>query len=144
MHKWFNTSLGLAVVALSSILLLAACKDDAEMASYNVSKAADNFEIMRRVVFINGITGEYLLTLTGFCSIVDQGNQLEVTCKDGGKDFRKHFLGLSDNVTYLVQQVEAADVSVYHTRITFKPQQIIPDIDFRGDAGDLGHRDTSN
>lgn len=134
----------IAALLIPAALLLAACEDDATIASYNLSKAADNFEIMRRVVFINGITGEYILTLTGLCSIEDQGNQLEVTCKDGKQDYKKHFLGLSDNVTYLVQQMEAADVSVYHTRITFKPQSIIPDIDFRGDAGDLGPRDTSD
>jgi hypothetical protein len=124
---------------------LAACQDDADVASYNLSKAAGNFEIMRRVVFINGITGGYILSLTGLCSIEDQGHQLEVTCKDGRSDYKKHFLGLSDNVTYLVQQMEAADVSVYHTRITFKPQSILPDIDFRGDAKDLiTPRDTSD
>lgn len=124
-----------ATLAVAILVGLTACQDDAKIASMNLSKAADNFEIMRRVVFINGITGEYLLTITGLCSIEDQTNQLEVTCKDGNKEYRKHFLGLSDNVTYLVQQMDAANVNVFHTRITFKPQGILPDIDFRGDAG---------
>lgn len=126
-------------------LLLAGCNDDAQVASRNLSKAADNFEIVRRVVFVNGITGEYLLELVGKCSITDQRTQLEVTCKDGPKDFKKHFLGLSDNTFYFVQQMEAADVSVFHTRITFKPQEILPDIDFRGDGKELlKHRDTGD
>jgi hypothetical protein len=143
MWKYKLKTVAFAVMAIT-LLTASSCEDDANVASRNLSKAADNFEIMRRVVFINGISGEYILTLTGLCSIEDQGNQLEVTCKDGDQDFKKHFLGLSDNVTYLVQQMEAADVSVYHTRITFKPQSIISDIDFRGDAGDLGHRDTTD
>ena len=120
-----------------ALLALAACQDDASVASYNISKAADNFEIDRRVVFYNGINGEYMLTIEGRCSIEDQGNQLEVTCKIGSNEFKKHFLGLSDNVTYFAEQLGTADVSVYHHRITFKPQSILPDIDFRGDAGEL-------
>lgn len=127
----------IAAIAGISILTLAGCQDDAQVASYNISKAADNFEIDRRIVFYNGINGEYMLTIEGRCSIEDQGNQLEVTCKIGPDEFKKHFLGLSDNVTYFAEQLETADVSVFHHRITFKPQSILPDVDFRGDAGEL-------
>ena len=66
-----------------------------------------------------------------------QVNQLEVTCKLGPEAYKKHFLGLSDNVTYFAEQLGIADVSVYHHRVTFKPQSIIPDIDFRGSAKEL-------
>lgn len=129
----------MAIVALAatSILALAGCQDDAQVASYNISKAADNFEIDRRIVFYNGITDTYMLTIEGRCSIEDQTTQLEVTCKIGRDAFKKHFLGLSDNVTYFAEQLETADVSVYHHRVTFKPQEILPDVDFRGDAGEL-------
>lgn len=99
--------------------------------------AADNFEIDRRIIFYNGITGEYLLNIEGRCSLDDQGNQLEVTCKTGLTEAKKHFLGLSDNVTYFAEQVESADVNMYHYRVTFKLQSILPDIDFRGDAGQM-------
>ena len=60
-----------------------------------------------------------------------------MTCKTGRDDFKKHFLGLSDNVTYFVEQLEGADVSVYHYRVIFKPQSILPDVDFRGDMNEL-------
>lgn len=129
--------LAIAALAGASILALSGCQDDAQVASYNISKAADNFEIDRRIVFYNGITDTYMLTIEGRCSIEDQTTQLEVTCKIGRDAFKKHFLGLSDNVTYFAEQLETADVSVYHHRVTFKPQSIISDIDFRGDAGEL-------
>ena len=129
--------LTIAALAATSMLALAGCQDDAQIASYNISKAADNFEIDRRIVFYNGITDTYMLTIEGRCSIEDQTTQLEVTCKIGPNAFKKHFLGLSDNVTYFAEQLETADVSVYHHRVTFKPQEILPDIDFRGDAGEL-------
>ncbi len=118
-------------------VILVGCKDDARIASRNLSKSADNFEIDRRIVFYNGITDSYMLTIEGKCSIEDQKNQLEVTCKVGDSAYKKHFLGLSDNVTYFAEQLEMANVSVYHHRITFKPQQIIPDIDFRGNTEEL-------
>lgn len=126
---------------LAASAVLAGCNDDAQIASQNLSKAADNFEIMRRVVFFNGITDKYLLTIEGRCSItVDGGRKLDVTCKTGNGAYKKHFLGLSDNVSYFVEQLESADVNAYHYRVTFKPQQIVPDIDFRGDAGELAPR----
>ena len=135
----------LASLLVLAVPFLSACEDDAQMASYNMSKAADNFEIVRRVIFINGITGNYLLELVGLCSIEDQHTQLEVICKDGPGDFKKHFLGLSDNTFYVVEQLEGQDVSTFHTRITFKPQSIVPNIDFRGDGGELlRHEDTSD
>ena len=117
--------------------LLAACEDDASVASRNLSQAANMFEIERRVIFYNGINGEYILAIEGRCSLLDQGTQLEVTCKTGANAFKKHFLGLSDNVTYFAEQLEARDVSTYHYRVIFKPQVIVPDVDFRGDAGEL-------
>jgi hypothetical protein len=110
-------------------LVATGCSRDAEVASHNLSVAADQFELDRRVVFFNGITDTYLLSIEGRCSIEDQGNQLEVTCKVGPEAFKKHFLGLSDNVSYFVEQLESADVSVYNYRVVFKPQVIIPDVD---------------
>lgn len=119
------------VLAMLAVAAAAGC-NDAQIASNNLSRAADNFEIMRRVVFLNGITDTYLLSIEGLCSVEDQSNQLEVTCKVGETEYKKHFLGLSDNVTYFAEQLDGARVSAYHYRVVFKPQTIIPDIDFRG------------
>ena len=119
------------VLVVVAAFVLAGCEDDANVASANLSKAADNFEIDRRVVFLNGITDTYLLSIEGKCSIVDEGGQLEVTCKVGEDAYKKHFLGLSDNVSYFVEQTQSADVSVYRYRVTFKPSTIIPDPDAR-------------
>jgi hypothetical protein len=103
---------------------------DADVASENLSKAAEQFEIERRIVFFNGITDKYLLLIEGLCSVEDEeGIQLEVTCKLPDGKFKKHFLGLSDNVSYLVEQNETADVSTSHYRVIFKPEAIIPDFD---------------
>lgn len=124
------------IAAVITLLALTGCQTDATMASHNLSKAADMFEIDRRIVFYNGITNDYILSLEGKCSINDSNRQLEVTCKTGINQYKKHFLGLSDNVTYFAEQLDSISVSVYHYRVIFKPQSIVNDIDFRGSTSD--------
>lgn len=122
---------------IGASVILGGCQRDAQVASQNLSKAADMFEIDRRVVFYNGITGEYMLTIEGKCSIEDQKSQLEVTCKTGNKEYKKHFLGLSDNVSYFAEQIDGVGVSTYHNRIIWKPQSIVPNIDINVDVDDF-------
>lgn len=127
-------------IAIAALAIgLTAIWRPAYVASRNLSQAADNFEITRRVVFYNGITDTYMLTVEGRCALgnVDDPGEVTITCRTGPNDYKKHFLGLSDNVTYFVEQLEAADVSTYHYRVVFRPQVILPDIDFQGDANEL-------
>jgi hypothetical protein len=121
----------IALTILAAAALLTGCATDAKTASENISKAADQFEIDRRIVFFNGITDKYLLTIEGRCSIQPDGGKLDVTCRIGPDQYKKHFLGLSDNVSYFVEQLAPVDVSVYHYRVIFKPEAIIPDINLQ-------------
>jgi len=90
-------------------------------------------EINRRIVFYNGITGDYMLTIEGLCSLGnhDKSREISVTCKTGPNAYKKHFLGLSDNVTYFAEQIDGAAVNTYHYRVIFKPAAIVPDVDLR-------------
>ncbi len=127
------------LIIISTILmslLLTGCNDDAQIASRNLSKAADNFEIARRVVFYNGITGDYILSVQGLCSVNNNGRSVSFTCKNSEGKYVKHMLGLSDNVTYFSEQLSAHDVSVYQYRVTFKPDAIIPDFNIRSQLSD--------
>lgn len=110
---------------------------DASVVSSNLSTAADQFEINRRVVFFNGITDKYLLVIEGRCSIEADAadGQLEVTVKTGPNEYKKHFLGLSDNVSYFVEQLDSTGVDEYHYRVIFKPESIVPDIDLETSGG---------
>lgn len=121
----------IAALATAGVLALTltGCEDDATVVSHNLSKDADNFKIERRIVFYNGITDEYMLTIEGLCSQVSVDGRLEVTCKVGPNEYKKHFLGLSDNVTYVSEQLESADVSEYHYKVIFKPETILPNIE---------------
>jgi hypothetical protein len=112
-------------------MALAGCSNDAQIASQNLSQAADNFEINRRIVFYNGITNDYILVIEGLCSQEQTDRKLAVTCKTGPGQYKKHFLGLSNNVTYFSEQMESAQANVYHYRVTFKPAAIVPNFDVR-------------
>ena len=120
---------------LTVIIFVVGCSD-ANVASRNLSKAAEYFELDRRVVFYNGITGEYMLTIEGRCSVETLSGRLGVTCKVGQDAYKKHYLGLSDNVTYFSEQLETAQVDVYRYRVVFKPEVIIPDIEVRTSLGE--------
>lgn len=115
-------------IATLGVIGLSGCESDADKAAANISIAAENFEIQRNIVAVNGITDEVLFVVEGRCSIERDGD-LVVTCKHGEGDIRKHYVGLSDNVTFISTQVEGYDASVYHTRIILKPENILPNFD---------------
>ena len=116
------------LLSIICIMSMVGCTQ-AERASYNLSKEADNFNVVRQVTVINCITGDVLFQMSGKMSIkadtVD--NQLEITVEDDGK-YQKHFIGLSDNVTYVVEDLNLGenDVSQYHYTINFNPKMWIP------------------
>lgn len=116
------------IFGLLPIFMNTAC-NDADMASLNLSIAADQFEIYRRVVFYNGITDKYILSVEGYCSITDQLGQLEVIVKTKDGEFMKHHLGLSDNVTYFSEQLKSENVSSDQYRVIFKPKSLIPTLE---------------
>lgn len=105
------------------------CGTDADIASHNLSKDAEMFRINRRIVFYNGITDKYILSVEGLCSVDFYTEKFTVTCKTGPQTFKKHYLGRADNVFPFVEQLEPAPASVYHYKVIFKPQSIIPDVD---------------
>lgn len=118
------------IAALTSFTLLAACDRPADVASRNLSYAADRFEVTRRIVFFNGITDKYLMSIEGLCSLgnYDAKRELSVTCKVGPDSYKKHFLGLSDNVSYFAEQIEDVKVSSYHYKVVFRPETIVPSL----------------
>jgi len=131
--KIARSKIVLLVLVAALSLLLSACPSNADIASQNISKDADYFRVNRRIVFYNGINGEYILEIEGFCSLGnnDPAGELSVTCKTGDNTYKKHFLGLSDNVTYFAEQIDSAGVSPDHYEVIFKPESIIPDIKIR-------------
>lgn len=128
-----SRTLGALALAVPLLALPSCDRNDADVASRNISQAADNFEINRRIVFINTWTNDYVLVIEGLCSLGnnDTSLRMSVICKTGPGTFKKHSLGLGANITFVSEQLEPAKASVYHYRVTFKPSTLLPSIDVR-------------
>lgn len=128
------------ITAVLGVTLLAGCTETAaDQANYNLSQAAENFEVPRRIVGLNGITDEVLFSVEGFCSIENDGRKVDVIClKDRATgEVERTTLGLSDNVTYVSTQTGGVDVDLFQPRVIFRPETIVPDFDLSTSAGDL-------
>ena len=121
------------ILALLSVLLtvtvLTGCGTEAQRVSYNLSQQADNFNVVRQLTVINCIEGDVLFQMTGKMSITADtaDNQLEIIVEDNGT-YVKHFVGLSDNVTYVVEDLNlgANEVNKYKYTLNFNPKMWIP------------------
>ena len=121
------------ILALLSVLLtatvLTGCGTEAQRVSYNLSQQADNFNVVRQLTVINCIEGDVLFQMTGKMSITADtaDNQLEIIVEDNGT-YVKHFVGLSDNVTYGVEDLNlgANEVNKYKYILNFNPKMWIP------------------
>lgn len=119
------------LIGLMAIIMVG-CESEADTVNHNLSKSADSFEVQRRIVFFNGITDKYLLTIEGLCSLdIASDKTLKVTCKVGENEYKRHYLGLSDNVSYFVEQIEAKKEDPFRYKVLFRPESIIPDIDLQ-------------
>ncbi|KAF5080627.1 hypothetical protein LNN31_11850 [Acetobacterium wieringae] len=115
-------------IALFGLLMLTGCESEAEKVSYNLSQQADNFNVIRQLTVINCIEGDVLFQMTGKMSITADtaDNQLEVIVEDEDGSYKKHFIGLSDNVTYVVEDLGGNDVSKYKYTLNYNPKMWIP------------------
>lgn len=112
---------------MTGLSCLSGCSDS-EVVTQNIKKDAEQFKVIRRIIFINNITGEYLFQAEGNCSIEtnNQASRLELTCKMGEDKYKVHYFGLSDNTSYIVEQMEWKEADKYKYKIIFKPKSIIP------------------
>ena len=117
------------ILAIVMVGGLVGCSTEAERVSYNLSQQADNFNVVRQLTVINCIEGDVLFQMTGKMSITADtaDKQLEIIVEDGGT-YVKHFVGLSDNVTYVVEDLNlgANAVSKYKYTLNFNPNMWIP------------------
>ena len=109
------------------VLSLVGCTE-ASRVSHNLSQEADNFNNVRQVTIINCLQGDVLFQMTGKLSIVadTMDNQLEIIVEDEYGRYKKHFIGLSDNVTYVVEDITADNVDKYKYTLNFNPKMWLP------------------
>lgn len=113
-------------ILLVTMMILTGCRES-KRASYNLSKEADSFNVVRQITVINCLQGDVMFQMSGKMSIeMDEAeNQLEVMIEDGNV-YKKHFIGLSDNVTYIIEDIKGVDVDNYKYTIKINPEMWIP------------------
>jgi hypothetical protein len=128
----------IGAIALAALLTAASpgCTSDADMASENLSTAAEQFEVQRRITVINPISDSVVFEVEGRCSIEPSGNQLVAICKHGEDDFRKHNTGVGTIGMWSSFQLDPIKVDVYRTRLIVKPETVLPDVDLET-SGDI-------
>lgn len=121
------------VIAAAAALAMTGCMSSADKVSHNLSKEAERFQVVRSIVAVNGITDVPLFQVTGRCSLEygeTMSSTLDIICKDGD-GYKKHYVGMSDNVTFISTQLKGVNVSEYRTTVIFKPENLVPNIDLQ-------------
>ncbi len=118
----------LFIATVIGAMTLMGCDTEANRVSYNLSQEAENFNDIRQLTVMNCIKGDVLFQMTGKMSITadTNDNQLEVIVEDERGEYKKHFIGLSDNVTYVVEDITAGDVEKYKYTLNFNPEMWFP------------------
>ena len=118
----------LALVAVMTIGVATGCEREADIVSYNLSQEADNFNNAREITVINCLQGDILFQMSGKMSIEadTNDNQLEIIVEDNDGGYKKHFIGLSDNVTYVVEDITSKNVDKYNYTLNFNPNMWLP------------------
>ena len=116
------------LVVIIAAACMVGCETQANRVSYNLSQEADNFNNVRQVTVINCLQGDVLFQMTGKISITADttDNQLEIIVEDENGQYKKHFIGLSDNVTYVVEDITSGDVNNYKYTLNFNPKMWLP------------------
>lgn len=120
--------IALAIATIGLMGTLVGCDTQANTVNYNLSQEADNFNVVRQLTVVNCIQGDVIFQMTGKMSISADtaDNQLEVIVENSDGSYQKHFVGLSDNVTYTLEQLNYKNVDKYQYTLNFNPKMWIP------------------
>ena len=122
--------IGIIALATLTIGTLSGCSTQADKVEYNLTQEADNFNIVRQLTVINCLQGDVLFQMTGRMSITAdvEDNQLEIIVENEDGNYTKHFVGLSDNVTYTIEDLNLGknDVKKYKYTLNFNPNMWLP------------------
>ena len=116
----------IACIAAALVICFSGCRQSTRV-SYNVSKEADNFNVLRRIVVINSRTDKLLFELVGQFSIENNSSdELSIICQTGENEYKKHLIYLNQYTLYTVEDLGGADVSPYKYEVNFLPEMIQP------------------
>lgn len=116
----------LAVMALVVVVGLAGCRQSDKI-SYNVSKEADNFNVIRRVAVINTRTDKIEFEVIGKISVDSSDESKLIILAETDKNvYKKHLVNLTEWNMYIVEDLEGAAVNQYKYEVNYMPESIVP------------------
>lgn len=129
MNKFAKKLIMITATAIVSLLACTSC-NEAERVRVNLAQEADNFNCYRQITVIDCITGDVLFTMKGRSSITADtaDNQLEIITEYQKGMYNKQIIGLSNNTTYIIEDLESTAVNEYHYEINFNPNMWVPAI----------------
>ena len=115
-------------VMLMGAFLLGGCDGrESDEVSYNVSKEADNFNVIRRVAVINVRTDKIEFEVIGRISVdTDDSDKLVILVEVEQGVYKKHLVNMTEWNMYVVEDLEGAEVNQYRYEVNYMPESIIP------------------
>lgn len=109
------------------LMLLTGCSQ-ADVVSNNLSKQADNFNVLRRITVINGISDDIMYQMTGKFSLVtdSQDRKIDLIIENEDGSYSKNFIGYSDNTNYIIEDLDTNYVEKYKFTINYNPKMWVP------------------
>lgn len=113
------------ILLIGMVFVLSSCRQ-ADTVRHNLKREADDFNIRRRITVMNTRTDTPLMQITGLISIdIDKDGDLNITIEKAPNEFVLNYAHLSQDTTYIVEQIETKEVSKYQYEIKFYPKQLV-------------------
>ena len=117
----------IAIITVFAVmaLVLSSCTQ-ADNVRYNLRREAEDFNIRRRITVLNTRTDTPMMQITGLLAITvyDDGD-LNITIEKAPGEYVLNFAHLSQDTTYIVEQIETKEVSKYKYEIKFYPENLV-------------------
>jgi hypothetical protein len=115
----------LIIVMLALVFTLSACRQ-ADTVQYNLKREADDFNVRRRITVLNTRTDTAMMQITGLLSIdVDKDGDLNIIIEKAPGEYMLNYAHLSQDTTYIVEQIETKEVSKYKYEIILYPERLV-------------------
>lgn len=116
--------LALSLLLIMTIILTACTQSD--KVTYNLRREAEDFNVRRRITVLNTRTDTPMMQITGLLSIdVDSDGDLNITVEKSPGEYILNYAHLSQDTTYIVEQIETKEVNKYRYEIILYPQDLI-------------------
>lgn len=101
----------------------------ADNVNHNLSQAANNFEVFRKITVYNARTDLIVMEMEGAMSLSNNStSELVVTCKTGPDEYKKNYIYLNEYVIYVVEDITGTVTDPYHYKIHFYTPQLDVDV----------------